>query len=148
MAPTKATAPAALDSVNAARGRALRELLSGERWTGRSAAMRLGVNYAYVNRRLLGEVELSFSDVQAFAPLVQKSDVELFAYLANVDSTVGPAGIEPTTSTVEERRFDVIGENVVALRPGARQNGTTAAVGDRVTTARVVRPVRRIGAIA
>lgn len=85
---------------DAARGRVFRDLLFGENWTGRSAATWLGVDYAYVNRRLLVEVDLSFSDAQAFAPLVRKSGVELFAYLANVDSAVGSGGLEPPTTSV------------------------------------------------
>ncbi|AGW42234.1 bifunctional glutamine-synthetase adenylyltransferase/deadenyltransferase [Leifsonia xyli subsp. cynodontis DSM 46306] len=59
----------------------LRGILAEERWSGRKAAMTLGLTPMYVNRRLSGAAELSVSDVEMFARLLKMDSSALYAAL-------------------------------------------------------------------
>ena len=91
----------------------LRHFMSAERWSGRRLAHELGLQPVYVQRRMSGEVELSVSDLKMFSDKLGAKVQDFFVprteprpgggarrrslYLLD---GVGPAGIEPTTSTV------------------------------------------------
>ena len=79
--------------------------LARKRISGRQAAKALGLTHVYVGRRVSGDVELSVSDLIMFASYLDVSPGVLLGTENPHQSpgggvSVGPAGIEPTTSTV------------------------------------------------
>jgi len=87
--------------------------LARKRISGRDAAKALGLTQMYVARRTSGAVELSVSDLVMFADFLN-IDVHTLLQTENPHqapsggSSVGPAGIEPTTHGVEDRHFATI----------------------------------------
>lgn len=75
-----------------ARGRTLGRLLDNERWSNRQAGMRLGLSHRYIGDRINGKVDITFSDVEAFAGLLKMPPAELFLKLLDHDSNVEPIG--------------------------------------------------------
>jgi transcriptional regulator with XRE-family HTH domain len=75
-----------------ARGTALRDMLRNERWSNRAAAQHLGLTHTYVGARLNGEVDLSYSDIESFARLLNMKTAELFMKLPGLDSNQEPIG--------------------------------------------------------
>ena len=61
--------------------RNLRGILAAERWSGRKAALALGLTPMYVTRRLKGDAELSFSDIAMFAGLLGVDEGALYTQL-------------------------------------------------------------------
>jgi len=49
----------------------IKQMLRNERWTGRSAAVRLGWTVTYLSRRLNGEVPFDVPDLLAIARLLE-----------------------------------------------------------------------------
>lgn len=78
----------------AERGRRLRRLLKAQRYSNREAARVLGLSHTYVGARLNGDVDLSFSDIEAFARILNMGSVELFEHLRlpHLDSNQEPIG--------------------------------------------------------
>ena len=79
--------------------------LARKRISGRQAAKALGLTHVYVGRRVSGDVELSVSDLMMFAAFLDVSPGVLLGtenphQFPDGGNVVGPAGIEPTTSTV------------------------------------------------
>ena|GEM_PF-2713170 len=110
------------DEVRATVARNLDELLKAERWSRRRAAHELGLTHTYVNSRASGQTDLSASDIAMFADFLDVPVSRFFDPASDHDDDnvtpmprrggdtrrrsiylldgVGPAGIEPTTSTV------------------------------------------------
>lgn len=98
----------------ARRGQRLKAMLEAERWTGRKVALAIGANSTYIQARLHGRVDLTYSDVAAIAPLLKMTGPELFEALEDaekaptpkgeglslpeMDSNHQPAGIKPEAS--------------------------------------------------
>lgn len=78
----------------AARGKALGDLLDSERWSNRQAGARLGLSHRYIGDRINGKVDMTFSDVEAFAGLLKMQPRELFTLLElpGLDSNQEPIG--------------------------------------------------------
>ena len=72
--------------------------MARKRVSGRSAAKALGLTQAYVARRVSGDTPLDVNDLMAFARLL---GIDPAVLLRVSPGEVGPAGIEPTTSTVK-----------------------------------------------
>ena len=90
----------------------LRAELTRQRWSNRKAAAALGLTHVYVGRRANGEVELSGTDLALFAGLLEIPVAKLFEGTTKTPAAtngdggqVGPAGLDPATSTVESGRF-------------------------------------------
>lgn len=97
--------------------------LKAQRWSQRAAATALGLTPRYVNSRAIGDVDMSASDLAMFAEFLDVPIARFFDETHDRDSNVtsinakkaptrmgegrkvGPAGIEPTTSTVEYRHL-------------------------------------------
>lgn len=77
----KAAKPEETNTIALRAAKNLRGILSEERWSGRKAAVALGLTPMYVNRRLNGEAELSVSDVEMFARLLKIDSSALYAVL-------------------------------------------------------------------
>lgn len=103
----KAEKPEETNAIAQRAAKNLRGILAEERWSGRKAAIALGLNSMYVNRRLSGEAELSVSDVEMFARLLKVNSGALYAQLMKaptlpsegqelplMDSNHQPAGIK------------------------------------------------------
>lgn len=73
--------PQASDELAQRAAKNLRAILSAERWSGRKAALALGLTPMYVTRRLNGDAELSFSDIEAFAGLLKMDGGRLYTLL-------------------------------------------------------------------
>lgn len=82
----KAAKPAESNEIALRAAKNLRGLLAEERWSGRKAAVALGLTPMYVNRRLSGEAELSVSDVEMFARLLKLESSALYALLMQPSS--------------------------------------------------------------
>ena len=78
--------------------------LARKRISGRSAARSLGLTQAYVARRVSGEIPLDVNDIFGFSALLGIDPGVLLKaehpHPGDGGVSVGPAGIEPTTSTV------------------------------------------------
>ena len=91
-----------------ARAAHLRYLL--EPWSLRKLEARTGLGRNYLAGRLNGDTAISIADVEVLAPVIRMTPEELFLeLLAQTENphqspdgghSVGPAWIEPTTSTV------------------------------------------------
>ncbi|WP_025159506.1 hypothetical protein [Leifsonia aquatica] len=77
----KATKPEETNEIALRAAKNLRGILAEERWSGRKAAIALGLTPMYVGRRLNGEAELSVSDVAMFARLLKLDSGALYALL-------------------------------------------------------------------
>jgi len=73
--------------------------LARRRISGRQAAKKLGLSQPYVARRVSGDIPLDVNDIFAFSRLLGINPEVLLTGGSGSDG-VGPAGIEPTTSTV------------------------------------------------
>lgn len=84
------------------RGRKLARLLKSERWSNRQAAQSLGLSHRYIGDRLNGKVDLTFSDIEAFARLLKMKPVDLYVLLGH-DSNVEPIGsrLAPVSSLAD-----------------------------------------------
>ncbi len=87
-------------------------LLESNRWSGRKAAIALGLTPMYVTRRMSGAVECSASDLAIFAGLLRVPVGAFFAEREEKAPTpqgggqdVPPTGIEPATFGTNVRRF-------------------------------------------
>ncbi|WP_425561529.1 helix-turn-helix domain-containing protein [Leucobacter komagatae] len=79
--------------------------LARRRISGRQASAAMGLSVPYVARRISGETPLDVNDLFAFSALLGVSPAVLLGTENPHQSpdggvSVGPAGIEPTTSTV------------------------------------------------
>ena len=107
-----AKSPVAPDAIRVARATFVRDSLKSERWSTRAAALAIGSNHNSLGARLRGDTAFLAEDLEAIAGLLKRNPVEFYgAYLmagmSNAPTPVtgggdlvGPAGIEPTTSTV------------------------------------------------
>lgn len=82
-----------------ARGQTLGRLLDDERWSNRQAGARLGLSHRYVGDRLNGKVDITFSDIEAFAQLLKMEPNELFLKLLGLDSNQEPIGFQSAINT-------------------------------------------------
>lgn len=100
--------------------------LKRQRWSQRAAATALGLTPRYLNARATGDVDMSASDLALFAEFLNVSIGRFFDEVrddsSNVVSinvkkaptpksegrTVGPAGFDPTTSTVKTWISDAV----------------------------------------
>ena len=82
------------------RGAVLGRLLDEERWSNRAAAQRLGLSHTYIGNRVNGEVDITFSDVEAFARLLKMQPGELFLKLLHLDSNQEPIGSQSALVTL------------------------------------------------
>lgn len=79
--------------------------LKRQRWTGRSAAVALGLSQPYVYRRIAAEVEMSGSDLAMFAAFLNVPVSRFFVQLPDLDSNQEPIGFESAAvSSLEEFR--------------------------------------------
>lgn len=76
----------------ALRAAALDGMLKAERWTRRKVALAIGSNPTYVNARMNGQVDLTFSDIEAIAPLLKMSAPQLVAVLQDAEKAPTPKG--------------------------------------------------------
>jgi len=86
----------------------LRAELARARWSGRKAAQALGLSPNWVQRRLSGDTALEPNDIVLFADFLNIPVERLFSVettktptLLSEGRRVGPAGFDPTTSTVK-----------------------------------------------
>ena len=98
--------------------------LKRQRWSIRKASTALGVTLSYLTRRTSGDTELSASDLELFSEFLEipierfflndekapaaargRAGASGISGIVDISGRVGPAGLEPTTSTVEERKF-------------------------------------------
>ena len=93
--------PLAVDALQAARAEYLYGELKAERWSLRLLESQTGIPKSTLASKFNGSSPVLAADIELFAEILKRDAVKLFAdYLS-----VGPAGIEPTTSTVEAGRF-------------------------------------------
>lgn len=91
-----------VDSARAARAAHIHGLLKGERWSVRAAALAMGIGPSVFATRMNGSTAFLADELEMIARLLKRDPVEFYAeYLA-----IGADGAEPTTQTVEDRRFD------------------------------------------
>ena len=88
------------------RGKILGKLLEDERWSNRQAGVRLGLSHRYIGDRVNGKVDITFSDVEAFAGLLEMTPTELFLKLLGPYSKREPIGsrLAPVTQLSDRPR--------------------------------------------
>lgn len=116
----------------ALRATILDDMLKAERWSRRKVATALAVSPPYINARMNGEIDLSFSDIEAIAGLLRMGPVDLYALLHDatkkaptpegeglllpeMDSNHQPAGIKPIgIKPLTDDELDALPEHDVA----------------------------------
>ena len=89
------------------RGAALDQMLKDERWTRRKVAMAIGATPTYINARMNGQVDLSFSDIEVIAPLLRMTGAELFVALQDVEVSPAPQNDpDPNVHPSDYKRVD------------------------------------------
>ena len=104
------------NSVRTARAQHMHGLLKADRWSISAAALQLGINKSVLASRMNGTTAFLADEIEAIAGLLRRDAVTVYmeylsagfpdpgtnnAPTANGEGeNVGPAGIEPTTSTV------------------------------------------------
>ena len=84
------------------RGEFIRALIEDDDRSARYVAIQIGLNPTSMGERLKGKSPFLADELEGVARALKLDPVKLYAdYIS-----VGPAGIEPTTSTVESGRFD------------------------------------------
>lgn len=74
----------------ARRAGVLWQMLHDERWSRRQIALAIGASHRYINDRMNGQVDLSFSDIEAIAPLLKMDAPQLFAALHEAENAPAP----------------------------------------------------------
>lgn len=72
------------------RGRILGNLLREDRWSNRAAGAKLGLSHTYVGKRVNGEVDISLSDIDAFARLLRLEPTVLYDAIINGTPVTAP----------------------------------------------------------
>lgn len=95
------------ESIDVAIGRRIHTLMWEQRVKNKDLAELLGLEATGIGKKLRAEAKFSIEQLVTVAAHLHTT----VAYLVGETSAprpVGPAGIEPTTSTVESRRFATI----------------------------------------
>lgn len=109
-----------------ARGQFVKELLEEDGRSARYVAGRIGLNPTSMSDRLRGKAPFLADELEGIARVLKMQPVEFYArYIA-----VGPTGLEPMTSTVEEWRLD---DEVGRIAPvtSLRTNSPRLAASDK-----------------
>ena len=84
-----------------ARGAFVKNLIDQEERSARFVAIRIGLNPTSMGERLKGKSPFLADELEAIARVLRVDPVDFYSQYVKV----GPAGIEPTTSTVESGKF-------------------------------------------
>ena len=100
MSSIQATSVTPLIDLDREIGKRVHQLMWDRQITQTAFAMVIGMDQSSVAKRLRGKLGWSATQVKQAAGALNTSVAYLYGETANPDAPVGPAGIEPTTSTV------------------------------------------------